>query len=233
MRQMTEETLSGQETLLMARITVTGIILSATPMGEYDKRVVLLTKECGKISAFARGARRTKSPLMAGANPFAFGQFELYEGRDSYTLVNANIQQYFRELSKDLDAAYYGFYFLELVDYFAREYTDELQSLRLLYQSLRALINPSLPNRLVRLIYEIRLLKLNGEFPEPGSFHLSGDAQYAMHYIQTEPVEHLYSFVLSEAVLTELEQIAHRYRIHAVDKPLKSLKMLELLEHSE
>lgn len=89
--------------------------------------------------------QKNKEPADGRANPFAFGQFELYEGRDSYTLVNANIQQYFRELSKDLDAAYYGFYFLELVDYFAREYTDELQSLRLLYQSLRALINPSLP----------------------------------------------------------------------------------------
>lgn len=150
----------------MNQIVLTGMVLSTMPVGEYDRRVVILTKEQGKISAFARGSRRPNSPLVGSVNPFSFGEFTMYEGRTSHTIQSVNITNYFAELRNDMYGAYYGFYFLELADYYTKENNDEREMLRLLYQTLRALINPHIPDELVRYIYELKTLAVNGQAPQ-------------------------------------------------------------------
>ena len=99
---------------------VTGMIIKAVPIGEYDRRLVLLTKERGKITAFARGARKPNSRFVASTNLFCFGTFKLYAGRDSYTLSETEISNYFEDLRMDFEGAYYGMYFLEIADYYTR-----------------------------------------------------------------------------------------------------------------
>ncbi len=147
-------------------IEAAGMVLSAMPVGEYDKRVVLLTKQLGRITAFARGARRQNSPLLASTRPFTFGTFSLYAGRNSYTLQNAEITEYFEGMGTDLEAVAYGCYFAEIAEYYTREGVDESQMLNLLYVSLKALLTASIPNPLVRRIYELRAMVINGEYPQ-------------------------------------------------------------------
>lgn len=211
-------------------VVVTGIVLKATPIGDYDRRVLLLTKERGKLSAFAKGARRQNSRFMASTNPFCFGEFKLFEGRSSYNIMEAGISNYFAELRENFEGAYYGMYFLEIADYYTRENSEDKEMLRLLYQSLRALSAGSIPNRLVRYIFELKAMTIEGEFPGvPTDRNYSTSAVYAVEYIVSSSVEKLYTFTVTEAVLTELSEIAGSCCRRTFDRTFHSLEILDTL----
>lgn len=245
----------------MNEITVTGMVLSTAPVGEYDRRVVILTKEQGKVAAFAKGARRPNSPLVGAVNPCSFGEFTLYAGRSSYTLRSASISNYFAELRDDIIGAYYGFYFLEFADFYTKEGNDEREMLKLLYQTMKALVNDRIPDELIRYIFELRALCINGVGPQVFQCVSCGDKErpalfsakkgglvcsecmqdvadgmeldtstlYGMQYIESSKIEKLYTFVVSEKVLHELELVMGRYMDVYVEKRFKSLEILKTL----
>ena len=58
-----------------ASITVTGMVLSAMPVGDYDKRLVILTKEIGKISHLPKAQEDRTAPCWHAASRFPSESF--------------------------------------------------------------------------------------------------------------------------------------------------------------
>lgn len=142
-------------------IKLTGIVLSAGNVGEYDKRVVILTKERGKITAFARGARKMGSPFLAACQSFAYGSFTVFSGKN-YNINAVEIEEYFPELKEDMNKLYRGLYFCEMADYFTMEGSDELAMMQLLYVTLTALRKGKVEDELIQIVYEIKMLAYFG-----------------------------------------------------------------------
>lgn len=209
-------------------LMVTGIVLKVLPVGEYDKVLTILTQERGKISTFARNARKMNNHLMAAANLFCFGRFRLYAGKNAYTVAEAQISQYFEELHREPEAAYYGMYFLEVADYYTRENNEEQEMLKLVYQSLRALSHPKFTHEFVRAVFECKAMAVNGEFPGIlPQMQVSDTVRYTVEFISGSPVEKLYSFTISEEALAELKKICEQYRGRIWNHSFKSLSILQ------
>ncbi len=207
--------------------TLTGMVLSATPVGENDKRVTLLTGEQGKLYAFARGARRPGSPLLAATEPFALGTFHVFEGRNSHNIEKAEISHYFREIASDPAAPYFGFYFLEIADFFSFENLPAKEELTLLFYALKALLLDQYDNRLVRRILELKTLVISGEYPDPDKLELSQSADYAMRYVIGKEVRELFTFAVTEEVLSELSRVIDGYFAANVRHEFRSLSILQ------
>ena len=210
-------------------VVVTGMVLRAVPSGEGDKRLVLLTRERGKITVFARGVRRPGSPFMAVGRPFVFGIFRLYEGRDAYNLQGAEISAYFQEFSEDMEGACYGSYFLEMAEYYSRENLDGTEILTLVYQSLRALLKKNIPNRLVRRIFELKMMVLNGEYTERPAFSVSDSACYTWEYVIAAPLTKLYTFTVTDEVMEEFGRCVDAARKRFGYRDFHSLEILEIM----
>lgn len=213
-------------------VIVRGIVLKHAPAGDYDWVATIFTAEKGKITAFARSARKPSSKLSGLVEPFCFGTFKLFAGKNSYTIVEADIENYFEGFRGDLEGACYGTFFLELCSFYTRENNEDKDLLNLLYFSLKALLKDSIPDRLVRCVFELRALLIEGEYPGiPDRTGILDSTRYAMNFIATSPLNKLFSFSVTEEVLGQLDIITKEYRERYIDRPLKSLEMLETFEY--
>ncbi len=93
----------------------TGINLKAVPMGETDRLMTILTKEHGLLRAIAPGARKHKSRLGGRSGLFVVNELMLSKGKSLDKMIQAQTQQSFPGLSRDLVRLTAGQYLAELV----------------------------------------------------------------------------------------------------------------------
>ena len=206
-------------------IETVGMISKAIPVGEFDKRAELLTMDRGKLSFFARGARRMGNAFTGITMPFCYGKFTLYEGRGSYSLHSASISNYFEEIYADMEKTCYGTYFLEMASYYAREYSRDPDILKLVYVSLLALSRESIPHELVRRIFELRLMSSQGECShEPQEPY--GRCAYTWNFIRSASYDKLYSFTVTDEIYVALSGAVDKLLAENIDRPIHSLEVL-------
>ncbi len=88
----------------MSQVTVKALILRSNPATENDRYVRLLSSEYGLIEAYARGALRSKSKLLATTEAFSLCEFNLFTNKEKYYVNQANFVYPFAKLKKNIEA---------------------------------------------------------------------------------------------------------------------------------
>src|SRR5690625_1080684 len=121
MKWATKGQAEGGGRITMALFKTEGIVLRTRDLGEADKILIIYTKEHGKLSAVARGARRSRSRLLAPSQLFSHSKYLFYKGRSLHSVSQAELANSFRPLREDISRLAYASYLAELLDVFISE----------------------------------------------------------------------------------------------------------------
>ncbi|NJN85721.1 MAG: DNA repair protein RecO [Leptolyngbyaceae cyanobacterium SL_7_1] len=99
---------------MSATYKATGINLKASPLGEYDRLLTILTKEFGLVRAVAPGSRKHQSSLRGRSGLFVINQLLIVKGRSLDKIIQAESLESFTGLGQDLGKLTAAQYLAEL-----------------------------------------------------------------------------------------------------------------------
>jgi DNA repair protein RecO (recombination protein O) len=193
----------------MPQYNTSAVVLRRIHFGETDNILTLYSKEHGRISAIAKGARKAISRLSGATDPLTCSRFALATGHNLQVVVQAEMLYSFHGLHQSVERLAHGQYFAEVLSVFTAEEDAHPELYRLLVRALRLLEKVPDIESIARW-YELRLLReigygpdltecaicrepVPGEFGEDESFGLSasqGSALCPRHAHPEEVADH-------------------------------------------
>lgn len=203
-------------------IKINGIIINEKNYNEYDKLLTILTDKLGKISVYAFNVRKSKSKKLMATNLFTYGLWTLKISNDGkYNLYEVSIKKDFFDISKDLDGFYTANYLLKITDYFNYENKEADEFLKLLYYSLVAIEKNIVERELIRRVFELKVLVIEGLYRDIDRVNYSKTLIYTYEFIINAKIEKLYTFNLKKDVFLEFDKyVENEYKI-LIDKRFK------------
>jgi DNA repair protein RecO (recombination protein O) len=140
-------------------------VLSRTDYGEADRIITVLTPDQGKLRLMAKGVRRIKSKLAGGIELFSVSDLTFIQGKgDIRTLISSRLQTHYGNIVKSIDRTQAGYDMISRL-HKATEDNPESTYFELLRRVFEGLDDTSIDLDLVRIWFELQLLRLAGNTP--------------------------------------------------------------------
>ncbi len=162
---------------------VEGIVIREVKYRDADRILTLYTKEHGRITASANGARRMKSPLHGVTLPFVRGEYSIFFGRGINRIQSGQVLASYYGISENLDQLAYGQYLFELVALTTPEGESNERDYALLAKTLEVLQRVS-DGALKSLVhaFELKHLAFLGLRPQLGACAVCGKQEADFHH---------------------------------------------------
>ena len=148
----------------MPAYTTEAVVLRRLQYGETDNILTLYSRDRGRFSAIAKGARKAISRLSGATEMLTFTRFGLATGKSLEIVTQVEVQESFSHLRQDLNRLAHGIYLADLVDHSVEDHAPNLLLFDLLLSGLSQLQILSPPELAARW-FEVQLLADLGYAP--------------------------------------------------------------------
>ena len=142
------------------------IIIKTQKYKEFDEIVTAFTKKFGKINMFAHSSKKVKSPLLSGTQLFGFVDMEIDLKDSSSRLFSSKIKKSYYKFSEDLHKYYLASYICEMIEKTQQENITDIRLFNSTLELFSYIENSSDRLRLIRLVFELILLRNLGVAPQ-------------------------------------------------------------------
>jgi DNA repair protein RecO (recombination protein O) len=154
----------------MAAEKTIGIVLRVIPFSETSCIVTMFTRDFGKVTTMAKGARRPKSPFEAALDVLALCRIVFLNKNPEAMglLTEAKLERRFRSATRSLDRLYAGYYIIELLNSLTDDGDPHPELFELTTQVIEKIDSTeSLEEDLGRTLlnYELKMLEILGHLP--------------------------------------------------------------------
>jgi len=167
-------------------IKTKGVVLGRTFVGEKDAIIKILTENSGVISASAKGIKSMKSKLSAGCSLFSYSDFLLTESKGRYIVASSSLSEGFYGLSANIERLSYATYAAEAAAAISPDAADARALIPLLLNTFYLFSNSQKNLRLIKCVFELRLLCLLGYAPELNGCVQCGDTDELCFFSPSE-----------------------------------------------
>lgn len=159
----------------MVILNTQGIVLRTSRYSENDVILTLFTKNLGKVSAIAKGAKRNKSALLPSSQLFAYSDFTLKKQKGMYRVSQSEIIKSFYDISYDIDAFSYASYISRLVENSLLENQTNPRLFSLLVKTMYLLTQKDVDKEFITAAFELKFSDCMGFRPIVDRCSVCGD----------------------------------------------------------
>ena len=205
----------------MELLKTEGVVLKRTKVGDNDVILTVFSRDKGLIQVSVKGARSLKSRLSAGSALFTYAEFVLKPGRTMYSVSSAEPKESFYQLATNIERLAFATYISDLTAFCVREEGGDERLFSILLNTLYLFANSQRDLRLVKCVYELKLLDCIGLAPELSGCVRCGDVAEIDYLSPAEGGLLCRSCKRAEDMARPLDEqslIAMRYILYSDDK---------------